>query len=196
VSMDRAGAAPDRIDGAGSPTAEQRWVPALIVVALILLVVGGARGLAAVVTGGVGGPVRVGAAIEIQPRPGWDVEAISTAPPSARLHRGPVVLDVLAAAPDPAGPNALADRYVTEHLRPQLSQLVLATPDATSLADGVPAVRFGYVGVTSDGRAVEGLVVAASGVRASAIFDASAPNGELVTVADDLKTMIEGAVIG
>jgi hypothetical protein len=57
-------------------------------------------------------------------------------------------------------------------------------------------VRFGYVGVTSDGRAVEGLVVAASGVRASAIFDASAPNGELVTVADDLKTMIEGAVIG
>ncbi|MDP9184755.1 MAG: hypothetical protein M3O29_03685, partial [Actinomycetota bacterium] len=154
------------------------------------------RGLAMVVTGGAGGPVRVGAAIEIQPRPGWDVEAITTVPPSARLHRGPVVLEVLAAAPDPAGPSALADRYVAEHLRPQLSQLVLATPDATSLADGVPAVRFSYIGVTSDGRVVDGLVVAATGARASAIFDASAPNGELVTVADDLKTMIDGAVIG
>jgi hypothetical protein len=54
-------------------------------------------------------------------------------------------------------------------------------------------VRFGYVGVTADGQAVEGVVVVATGVRTSAVFDAAAPKGELAAVAGDLRVMVDGA---
>jgi hypothetical protein len=63
------------------------------------------------------------------------------------------------------------------------------------LASGVPAVRVFYVGVTSDGQAVEGVVVVATGVRTSAVFDAAAPTGELAVVADDLRVMVDGVRI-
>ena len=61
--------------------------------------------------------------------------------------------------------------------------------------NGVPAVRFAYVGITSDGRSVEGVVVAATTDHAAVVFDASAPGGELAAVADDLRAMVEHAVI-
>ena len=183
-------------DGGSARAVERRWIPVIVVVALIALVVGGAQALAAVVTNGTGGPLLVGDAVRIQPRPGWDVQTVSSTPPWARLHRGPVVLDVFAMAPEPAGPVPLGERYIDERLRPSLSQLAVATLDPTSLANGVPAVRVGYVGITTDGRAVEGVVVAATGERASAVFDVSAPSGELVTVVDDLRAMIDHAVVG
>jgi hypothetical protein len=186
--------APAPIDGA--PTRERRWIPVCIVVALIALVVGGAQAFAAVVTVRAGGSLLVGAAVQIQPRPGWDVQTVSASPPSARLHRGPVVLDVWAMDPEPTGPVVVGERYVDEHLRTHLSQLAVATPAPTSLANGVPAVSFAYSGFSTDGRTVGGVVVAATGAAASVVFDASAPSGELVTVADDLRTMVDGAVIG
>lgn len=176
------------------PAPERRWMPVLVVVALIGLVVGGGRSLSALVAPDPEAALQVGAAVQLQPRAGWDVQTVA-ATPSARLHRGPVVLEVLAMGPDPSGPAAVAARYVAEHLRVRLSQLVFATPDPTTLANGVPAVRLGYVGVTADGRPVEGVVVAATSVQASAVFDAWAPSGELATVADDLHAMVDGAVI-
>jgi len=108
-----------------------RWVPVLIVVALIALVVGGAQVLSAAVTAADVPPVRVGAAVQIQPRPGWEVLSVTAAPPSARLHRGPVVLTVLAMDPEPLGPGAVADRYVEQQLGQSLSQLAVATQDPT-----------------------------------------------------------------
>jgi hypothetical protein len=77
-----------------------------------------------------------------------------------------------------------------------LTGLAYTTPDPTTLANDVPAVRLSYVGSTTDGRVVEGIVVAAAGSQASVVFDASAPSGELVTVADDLRAMIDHTVIG
>lgn len=189
-------AVPKTIDGPDRPVTERRWIPVLIVVVLITLVVGGAQVLAMAPTNRTGGPLVVGGAVQIQPRPGWEVQTVTAVPPSARLHRGPIVLDVWAMGPEPSGPGVLADRFVAEQLRLSLSQLAVATPAPTSLANGVPAVSIGYVGITTDGRAVEGVVVAATGIRASAVFDASAPSGELVTVADDLRAMVDHAVIG
>ena len=65
----------------------------------------------------------------------------------------------------------------------------------TTLAGEVPAVRFGYQGITQDGVPLEGVVIAASGSTASVVFDAYAPRGELATVAGDLQAMIDGAEV-
>ena len=182
------------VDGSGRPVV-YRWVPVLIVVALIALVVGGAQVLSAAVTAADVPPVRVGAAVQIQPRPGWEVLSVTAAPPSARLHRGPVVLTVLAMDPEPLGPGAVADRYVEEQLGQSLSQLAVATQDPTVLDNGVFAVRSAYVGITADGRSIEGVVVAATTDQAAVVFDASAPGGGIAVVADDLRAMVEHAVI-
>jgi hypothetical protein len=183
------------VDRSGQPAAHRRWVPVLVVVALIGLVVGGAQVLSAAVAEHDAPPVQIGTAVRIQPRPGWDVQSVTASPPTARLHRGPVILAVFAMDPEPLGPGAVADRYVEEQLGQGLSQLAVATQDPTTLAGGVPAVRFAYVGFTSDGRSVEGVVVAATTDHAAAVFDASAPGGEIATVAEDLRAMVEHAVI-
>ena len=183
-------------DAPSRPATERRWMPAIVVVVLIGLVVGGARLVSAAVAPDAQATLHVGAAVQLQPRPGWAVETVTTTPPTARLHRGPIVLDVLALEAEPSGPATVVARYVSEHLQASLTGLAFTTPDATTLADGVPAVRLSYVGSTTDGRAVEGIVVAAAGSQASVVFDASAPSGELVTVADDLRAMVDHAVIG
>ena len=177
------------------PATERRWLPVIVVVVLIGLVVGGAQLISSAVAPDAQAALRIGTAVQLQPRPGWDAETVTTTPPTVRLHRGPIVLDVLAMEPEPAGPAAIAARYVAEHLQVSLTGLAYTTPDPTTLADGVPAVRLSYVGSTTDGRAVEGIVVAAAGSQASVVFDASAPSGELVTVADDLRAMVDHAVI-
>jgi hypothetical protein len=106
-----------------------------------------------------------------------------------------VTLDVASSGPEPAGPASVAQRYVDVVLRSRLAQLAVADPSSTALDDGVPAVRVFYVGVTSDGQAVEGVVVVATGARTSAVFDAAAPKGELAVVADDLRAMVDGATV-
>ena len=106
-----------------------------------------------------------------------------------------MLLDVFVFPADPGGPASVAARYADESLRPSLAQVAVGEAAATTLAGGVPAVRFGYVGITHDGVPIEGVVVAASGSSVSAVFDAYAPQGELATVADDLRAMFDGAAV-
>lgn len=174
---------------------ERRWVPTLIVAALILIVAQGARTVADATAGATGPPITVGSVLTLQPRPGWDVVSTTAVPPAARLHRGPVLLDVFVYPAASDGPGGVAARYVEGALRPSLAQVTIGEAAPTTLAGGVPAVRFGYVGVTHDGVPLEGVVIAASGSSASAVFDAYAPRGELATVAGDLQAMIDGAEV-
>jgi len=174
---------------------ERRWLPALLIAALILMVAQGARTVADATAGATGPAVAVGSAVTLQPRPGWDLESTGTDPPTAEFHRGPVFLDVVAYPPTDIGPAAVAASYVEQTLRPGLAQVNVGSAAPTVLAGGVPAVRFGYVGITTDGVPLEGVVVVASGQTASVVFDAYAPQGELATVAGDVGTMIDGAVI-
>jgi hypothetical protein len=181
--------------GAGRPTGVAgRWGPLAIVVGLIALVVGGGQVVSDAVSVGGGSTLTVGGLL-ITPRPGWDVESVTASPPTAVLHRGPVVLAVAQLPPEPAGPLTVAARYLDERVRPMLSQLATGQPQAVTLPNGVPGVRVTYVGVTPEGLAIEGVVTAATGSRSSAIFDASAPSGELVAVADDVRAMVDHAVV-
>jgi hypothetical protein len=174
---------------------ERRWVPTMIVAALILIIAQGARTVADATAGATGPPITVGSVLTVQPRPGWDVVSTTAVPPAARLHRGPVLLDVFVYPAASDGPGGVAARYVEGALRPGLAQVTIGEAAPTTLTGGVPAVRFGYVGVTHDGVPLEGVVIAASGSSASAVFDAYAPRGELATVAGDLQAMIDGAEV-
>ena len=174
---------------------ERRWVPTLIVAALILIVAQGARTVADATAGATGPPITVGSVLTLQPRPGWDVVSTTAVPPAARLHRGPVLLDVFVYPVAPDGPGGVAARYVEGALRPSLAQVVIGEAAPITLAGGVPAVRFGYQGITEDGVPLEGVVIAASGSSASVVFDAYAPHGELPTVIEDVRAMVEGAEV-
>jgi hypothetical protein len=176
-----------RDDGAG------RWLPPVIVVVVIAVVVGGGQVLQHSVAPPDGGVVRIGA-VQLRPRPGWDVGQVTTAPASARLHRGPVVLDVVASSRDATGPASLAVRYL-DGRRSTLPQLLPATPELIVLPSGASAARIGYVGVTADGLPIEGVVTAVGGMSTAAIFDAAAPRGELIGVADDLQAMVDEAIV-
>ena len=174
---------------------ERRWVPTLIVTALVVVVAQGARTVADATAPAPGPPITVGSVLTLQPRPGWDVVSTTAVPPAARLHRGPVLLDVFVYPAASDGPGGVAARYVGDALRPSLAQVTIGEAAPTTLAGGVPAVRFGYVGVTDDGLQLQGVVIAASGSSASVVFDAYAPGGELATVAGDLQAMIDGAEV-
>jgi hypothetical protein len=171
-----------------------RWGPLAIVVGLIAIVVGGGQLFAAAVTAGTGATLQVGD-LQIELRPGWDIESVTTSPSTARLHRGPVVLDVVELAPEPAGPTLVAQRYIAGRLRQTLSEITTGIPEGLRLADGAAAVRIAYVGVTTEGLAVEGVVTAAVGERSSGVFDASAPGGSLVAAAEDVRAMVDHAVV-
>lgn len=174
---------------------ERRWVPTLIVTALIVVVAQGARTVADATSAPPGPPITVGSVLTLQPRPGWDVVSTTAVPPAARLHRGPVLLDVFVYPVAPDGPGGVAARYVEGALRPSLAQVVIGEAAPITLAGGVPAVRFGYQGITEDGVPLEGVVIAASGSSASVVFDAYAPHGELPTVIEDVRAMVEGAEV-
>jgi hypothetical protein len=174
---------------------ERRWVPTLIVTALIVVVAQGARTVADATAGAPGPPLTVGAAVTLQPRPGWDVITTTAVPPATRLHRGPVFLDVFVYPAASDGPAGVAARYVEEALRGSLEQVTIGEAAPTTIAGGVPAVGFGYQGVTEDGVLLEGVVIAASGSSASAVFDAYAPHGELPTVIEDVRAMVDGAEV-
>jgi len=174
---------------------ERRWVPTLIVTALIVVVAQGARTVADATAGAPEPPVTVGSVLTLQPRPGWDVLSTTAVPPAARLHLGPVFLDVFVYPAAFDGPGGVAARYVEEALRPSLAQVTIGEAAPTTLAGGVPAVGFGYEGITEDGVPLEGVVIAASGSSASAVFDAYAPHGELPTVIEDVRAMVDGAEV-
>jgi len=164
----------------------------VVVTLLIVLVAEGVRSVAGP-TVPAAGPVMIGN-VRVQPQPGWQLEGPAT-PTFARLHKGPVVLDVAVGGPVPGGPVPLATLYRERQLEPAFAQFAQGLPESTLLPSGVAAIRFTYVGVTADGVAVEGLVVAVDTVDRSVVFDARAPSGELPGALDDIRAMIEGATL-
>lgn len=187
--------APPRPDEAPAQRrAERRWLPALGVVAVILVVTGGAQ----VVGGAIAGapePVVVGQTVTVLPEPGWTVVSASgdAGAGQALLARGSASLLVIA-VPTGSGPaQELATGYA-EALDDRFAQLTIGE----AAADGAEAVRFGYVGVTGDGVAVEGVVTAFADPEtgAGAIFDGFAPKGSLGAAIGDLRTMVETAEVG
>ena len=65
-----------------------------------------------------------------------------------------------------------------------------------SSVDGFERVRFGYVGISDDGLAIEGVVAVVSGPSGdAAVFDGFAPKGSLGAAIGDLREMVGSAEV-
>lgn len=192
---------PPRPDEAASRRrVERRWLPALGVVAAIVFLTCGARTVGDAIAGPSGPPVDLSGVVRVQPRPGWELEGREDTQEGVHrllLRRGTAGLFILALEDYGGSPKDLAARYVDEALRSQLSQLAVEEPpEEVVLANGTPALRFGYQGVTDDGVPLEGVVtvvVAPSGD--AVVFDGFAVVGDLAWAIDDVRAMVDGAVI-
>jgi len=174
------------------PAKERRWLPLVLVTLLLIVVAGGARSVADATATDIG-PVAVGP-VRVRPPEGWQVEGSST-PTFVRLHKGPVVLDISVGQPVAGGPILLATLYREQQLEPMFDHLLPASPEQFVLTNGVAAARFNYLAGTTDGVILDGLVVAADAPDASVVFDVRAPAGELQSVIDDVRSMVEGAAL-
>jgi hypothetical protein len=171
---------------------ERRWAPVLIVAALLVVVAGGARSVADATAANVG-PVAMGP-VHLRPLEGWQVEGAVT-PTFARLHKGPVILDVTVHQPVAGGPMLAAALYREQQLESSFAHLLPGAPEATVTSAGAPAAGFTYLAETADGVLVEGLVIVVDTANATAIFDARAPSGGLTAAVEDIRTMVNGATI-
>lgn len=171
---------------------ERRWVPTLGVLAVILLVTGGAD----LVGGAIGGraaPVRVGGALTVTPVPGWEIVSTSDGPDvsQALLRRGSAGFLVVVISGESVPAEEIARDYANV-LDGRFAQVTIGEP----AVDGLERVRFGYVGVTGDGVAVEGVVaVVSEAAGAGAIFDGFAPKGSLGAAIGDLREMVDSAEV-
>jgi hypothetical protein len=155
--------------------------------------------LAAALSTRTGSPVLVGGAVSVQPLPGWQVAETSPVNgfPFARLTRGGGNLDVVMLEGFSGDATELARTYEDEVLKRQLNRLsVPDTFESVTLADGTPAVRYRYVGVTDTGASIEGEVTAVVAVDGRAVvFDGWAPQGLLTFVEGDIHDMVDRAVL-
>jgi len=182
----------DRDPSARRSPNQGRWLPVVIVTALIAVVAGGARSVADA-TAARTGPAAIGA-VRVQPAEGWQVEG-SVTPTFAQLHKGAVVLDVTVGGPVPGGPIVLATLYRERRLEPSFVRFVPSATDSTVTQHGAPAAGFTYFAVTADGVALDGLVIVVDTPSTSVIFDARAPSGELTGAIEDIRSMVEEASV-
>ena len=162
----------------------------LVVVAVLLFVAGGADAIAHAIAGP---PIQI-AGVTVHPQAGWKVQRRGDDGSLHRvvLARGSGALDVTVIDAYPGTADGLARRYEDSALAGQLDQLSVGDPEAGALDDGTPTVRYGYIGITDDGVAVEGVVTTAVGPEGTGVvFDGYAPKGGLASVVGGLASMID-----
>lgn len=143
-----------------------------------------------------GRPIELGPDVTIHVPPGWSAERVLGQPPSLRLSNG--IGQVYAAVSPVAGdPGQQLQAYLDEVLRPQATQISTSPAKAIGLPSGDPASSFAYLGSFEGVSApLEGevvAVVAPSGV--SLIVDGWAPEGQFVSVQQDVRSIVADAEV-
>ena len=167
------------------------------VVALIVGVTGGARVVGDAIKGPPGPAGGFAGVFTVQPQSGWSEELRQEDGGfhELLLRSGTAGLYVAGLEGYGAPVDGLADEYIEAVLQEEFESLQLGDPEQVVL-DSRPAVRFGYFGETSDGVSVEGVVTGVVGANGNAVvFDGFAPEGDLAWAIDDIRTMIDGAVV-
>lgn len=176
---------------------QRRWLPVLGVVAVILGVTGGARAVGEAIEGPPGPPTGFAGVFTVQPAGGWseELKQDDDAFHELLLRSGTAGLYVAGLEGYGTTADGLADEYVEAVLQEEFESLQLGDPERVVL-DSRPAIRFGYFGETSGGVFVEGVVVGVVSANGNAVvFDGFAPEGDLAWAIDDIRTMIDGAVV-
>jgi hypothetical protein len=179
------------------PLRHRRWVPVVVLAAVMTGVVSGGYVTSDAVGETSGGTVTVSASVRITPLPGWVLAERFGDPPGIRLTSGSTSLDV-ATIPFTGTDVDLLASYVNEVLEPDAEQFQVSEEvEPIRLASGLTGTRIAYVGLFGDVQApIEGEVTAVvSPSGAGVIFDGWAPAGQLQFEIDEIDEMIERAEI-
>lgn len=186
---------PVRPDEAGSQRRlERRWLPVLGVIAVILAVTLGPRGVGEALSG----PATIEGLVTVHAEAGWSVvtRRDEGSVHQLLLRKGSDGLLVVALAGYGGTAADLGREYAARALRGEYRGLSVGEPAPATLGSGVSGVRFGYVGVTNQGSTVEGIVVAVQTPGGNGIvFAAFAPEGSLAAAIDEVGRMIDGAEV-
>lgn len=179
------------------PLRQRRWIPVVVLVAVVTGVVSGGYVTSDALGETSGETVMVSASVRITPLPGWVLAERFGDPPGIRLTSGSTSLDV-ATIPFTGTDVDLLASYVDEVLEPDAEQFQVSEEvEPIRLASGLTGTRIAYVGLFGDVQApVEGEVTAVvSPSGAGVIFDGWAPAGQLQFEIDEIDEMIERAEI-
>ncbi len=180
---------------------ERRWLPALIVLIVLVAVVFGGYFVAGMLSVPAGPPVIVGSSVAVSPLSGWTATPLEPSPvtgvPAERLSRGTGTLDVLAPIPS-SDPADLLKRYVSNVLEPDSEQLRVSEDIQTrALPSGDTAARVRYDGMfTNVPTRIEGeLTAVVSPDGTGVIFDGWGPEGLFGYALQDIRQMVAGAEV-
>jgi hypothetical protein len=201
-------ARPDAPPGAARPG--RRWLPTLIVLAVIAATVLGGFVVAGALPATEARPIVVGGTVTVRALPGWTLvrrerttlpEPTGGAVPAAftQLTRGSGALDTVALPGLGVDLDTLAILYRDQVLAGQLERLsVSSTLRRVTLRNGLLGERFSYIGTEpGSGAAIEGTVtvVVNRSTGDGAVFDGWGPEGQLRLIADELDQMVETATV-
>lgn len=179
------------------PLRHRRWIPVLVLAALIVGIVSGGY-LTSDALGKAGGDtVVVSSSVTVTALPGWELADRFEGPTGVRLSKGGASLDV-ASLPFTGGSEGLLAAYVENILEPEAEQFRLSeTVEGVVLDSGRVGARITYVGLFGDVQApIEGEVTAVGTPGGlGVIFDGWAPSGQLAFAIDDIHTMVRRAEI-
>ena len=179
------------------PLRHRRWIPVVVLVAVMAGVVSGGYVTSDALGETTGDTVTVSASVRITPLPGWVLAERFGDPPGIRLTSGSTSLDV-ATIPFTGTDVDLLASYIDQVLEPDAEQFQVSEEvEPVHLASGLTGTRIAYVGLFGDVQTpIEGEVTAVvSPSGAGVIFNGWAPAGQLQFEIDEIDEMIERAVI-
>ena len=179
------------------PHRERRWLPVVVISAVLVAVVSGGHLAADALGRARGAAVTVSPSVEITPLPGWELAERFADPPGVRLTKGGANLDVLT-LPFAGSDADLIAGYVQQVLEPDAEQLQVSEElEQVTLASGLSGSRIAYVGLFGDVQApVEGEVTAlVSPSGTGVLFDGWSPAGQLQFALDEIDAMIASTQI-
>ena len=179
------------------PLRHRRWIPVVVLVAVMGGVVSGGYVTSDALGETTGETVTVSASVRITPLAGWELAERFGDPPGIRLTSGSTSLDV-ATIPFTGTDVDLLASYIDQVLEPDAEQFQVSEEvEPVRLTSGLTGTRIAYVGLFGDVQApIEGEVTAVvSPSGAGVIFNGWAPAGQLQFEIDEIDEMIERAVI-
>ena len=179
------------------PLRHRRWIPVVVLVAVMGGVVSGGYVTSDALGETTGETVTVSASVRITPLAGWELAERFGDPPGIRLTSGSTSLDV-ATIPFTGTDVDLLASYIDQVLEPDAEQFQVSEEvEPVRLTSGLTGTRIAYVGLFGDVQApIEGEVTAVvSPSGAGVIFDGWAPAGQLQFEIDEIDEMVERAVI-
>jgi hypothetical protein len=132
-----------------------------------------------------GAGVQVGSLVVVFPPGGWTV--VGSEASQVVLQKAGVILIVIG-GPYQGTPQDLAAAY-SSSFGEAMGQFSAGEPASARIGNGVPAVAFGYVGV-SEGNQVDGAIMVGVASGTGVILNVLAPKGQLPAIADDVDSIV------